>query len=330
KCRRGADSKRYLALFACVKVHFSSSYPRAQKSMILMGLLAVPTERLHYLSHAVGQAESAKELSETRDVIEALHKYRNDLELAQIQFDIYMAIYSIPDIEYNNLAVLKGKSDKATMLARLDQQLYDAQTLLKDFVMPFGLVERELSLVHAVEVIPSREDINQIWKKIMQKATKKAGETGSLQPITEVVVESGRKYYPHDLRVFPMDTIVGEIADYLIKRRIDEPGCIAGILKQANVAFCDLFNTFNNLISFRSAPFNSQEGICLLLKELAYILNLWMKSVEERYDIEPRSIHGMVSNYLTLIDHHSLGQSFSHEFLEIQRKLETFSTIMEY
>ncbi|CAG8538020.1 32849_t:CDS:2, partial [Racocetra persica] len=267
--------------------------------------------------HAVGQAESAKELSETRDIIEALHKYRNDLELAQIQFDIYLEIYSIPDIEYNNLAALRGKPDKAALLARLDQQLFDAQTLLKDFVIPFGLVEIELSLVHAVEVIPSREDINQIWKKIMQKARKKASETGSLQPIAEVVIESGRKYYPHDLRVFPMgkywhlllcyiaprfythnttsrtDTIVGEIADYLIKRRIDDPGCIARILKQANVAFCDIFNTFNNLISFRSAPFSSQEGICLLLKELVVILNQWMKSVEERYDIEPRSIHGM-------------------------------------
>ncbi|RIB04902.1 Non-repetitive/WGA-negative nucleoporin C-terminal-domain-containing protein [Gigaspora rosea] len=287
-------------------------------------------ERLHYLSHAVGQAESAKELSETRDVIEALHKYRSDLGLAQIQFEIYREIDNIPDAVYNNLAALKGKPDKTTLLARLSQQLFDAQDLLRDFVIPFGLVERELSLVHAVEVIPSREDINQIWKKIIQKAKKKAHDTGSHQPIDDVVIESGRKYYPHDLRVFPMDTIVSEIAMYLIPKRIDEPGYITRILKQSNVAFCDIFNTFHNLFSFRITPFNTSEGICLLLKELVFILNQWMKSVEERYDIEPRSIHGMVSQYLTVIDHHSLGQGFSHEFLEIQRKLETFSTMMEY
>ncbi|CAG8442627.1 17245_t:CDS:10 [Dentiscutata heterogama] len=287
-------------------------------------------ERLHYLSHAVGQAESAKELSETRDVIETLHKYRSDLELAQIQFEIYREIDNIPDIEYNNIAALKGKPDKGTLLARLSQQLFDAQDLLRDFVIPFGLVERELSLVHAVEIIPSREDINQIWKNIIQKARKKAQDSGSFQPIADVVIESGRKYYPHDLRVFPMDIIVSEIATYLIPKRIDDPGCIVKILKQANVAFCDIFNTFHSLFAFRMTPFNTQEGICLLLKELVFILNQWMKSVEERYDIEPRSIHGMVSQYLTAIDHNSLGQSFSHEFLEIQRKLETFSTIMEY
>ncbi|CAG8496131.1 3220_t:CDS:10, partial [Dentiscutata erythropus] len=280
-------------------------------------------ERLHYLSHAVGQAESAKELSETRDVIEALHKYRSDLELAQIQFEIYREIDNIPDIKYNSIAASKGKPDKGTLLARLSQQLFDAQDLLRDFVIPFDLVERELSLVHAVEIIPSREDLNQIWKKIIQKARKRAQDSGSLQPIAEVVIESGRKYYPHDLRVFPMDAIVSEIATYLIPRRIDDPGCIAKILKQANVAFCDIFNTFHNLFAFRMTPFNTREGICLLLKELVFILNQWMKSVEER-------IHGMVSQYLTAIDHNSLGQSFSHEFLEIQRKLETFSTIMEY
>ncbi|CAG8511459.1 6769_t:CDS:10 [Acaulospora morrowiae] len=285
-------------------------------------------ERLHYLSHAVGQAESAKEISETKDVMEALHRLRNELKVARIQFEIYLEIDKMSDAKYRAIALSTGKPDKAQLLALLNRQLFDADLLLREFAVPFDLVERELSIVHAVEVAPRRTDIDNIWRKIMHKASQRSKESGNPQPIIDIVLECGRKFYPHDLRVFPMETIVRLIAIYLIENGIDEPNFIARVLRQANVAFGDLFNTLHRLYALKVEPFNSKGGMYLLLKELVYVLNQWMKSVDERYDIESRSIHGYVSQYLTTVNHFSLGQDLSHEFLEIQRKLESFSANM--
>ncbi|CAG8449027.1 7099_t:CDS:10, partial [Acaulospora colombiana] len=231
-------------------------------------------ERLHYLSHAVGQAESAKEICETKDVIEALHRLRNELKVARIQFEICSEIDNMSDAKYRSIAISTGKPDKSQLLALLNQQLFDADILLRDFAMPFDLVEKELSIVHAVE-------LKLIFVHL--QASQRAKESGTLQPMTDVILECGRRFYPHDLRVFPMETIVRLIAIYLIDNRVNEPNFIVEVLKKANVAFGDLFNTLHHLYALKIDPFNSKEGMYLLLKELVYLLNQWMKSVDERY-----------------------------------------------
>ncbi|RHZ75734.1 hypothetical protein Glove_209g87 [Diversispora epigaea] len=288
-------------------------------------------DRLHYLSHAVGQAESAKEISETTEVIETLNRIRKELKIAKIQYEIFIAIDNMNNVKYNNIMASTGKPDKSHVLTLLNQQLFDGETLLREFAIPFDLVESELSIVHAIEVNPRRIDIDNIWAKIIRKASQRAIETGSIQPIADIILESARKFYPHDLRVFPLSTIVRLVATYLIDNRINEPYFITRILRQANVAYGDLFNTYHQLYTNRVEPFNNSQpggGMELLFNELAYVLNQWIKSADERYDIVSRSIHGYISEYLTTVSHFAYGQDLAHEFLEIQRKLEAFSTNM--
>ncbi|CAG8602007.1 13540_t:CDS:2, partial [Dentiscutata erythropus] len=222
------------------------------------------------------------------------------------------------------LAKLRGFCDRHPMYKSSPHIIGDTTTLLREFAIPFELVESELSIVHAIEVNPRRNDIDNIWTKIIRKASQRATDTGSIQPIADIILESAQKFYPHDLRVFPLQTIVRLVATYLIDNRINEPYFITRILRQANVAYGDLFNTYHQLYSNRAEPFNNSQpggGMELLLSELAYVLNQWIKSADER-------IHGYISEYLTTVSHFAFRQDLAHEFLEIQRKLEAFSANM--
>ncbi|CAB4424476.1 unnamed protein product [Rhizophagus irregularis] len=282
-------------------------------------------ERLNYLSHAVGQAESAKEFSESAKVIEILNKYRNKMKIAQIQFEIYLEISSMNDNVFNNFAKLHGIPSKAEVLALLNQKLYDPPILLNDFIQPFNLFEKKLALLQIVEDAPYSTEIANVWDDIIQKAIQRSEDTGSIQPIADTLVSAGRKYYPSDVRMLPLDKIIILVSKYLIDRRFNDPGVITRILRQANINYAVLFETFKRVLNNRSdESLYIRDGLRFLFQELSYILSEWVKSSEELYDIDTNNVLDLIDRWVGVVDSSKLGKELKEDFMENRRNYYLF------
>ena len=76
---------------------------------------SLPLSRLdNYLSHAVGQAESAKEFSESAKVIEILNKYRNKMKVfvfvyihTYLFYMLLISIFTVRLRKYNSKFIWK-------------------------------------------------------------------------------------------------------------------------------------------------------------------------------------------------------------------------------
>ncbi|CAG8604872.1 659_t:CDS:10, partial [Rhizophagus irregularis] len=249
-------------------------------------------ERLNYLSHAVGQAESAKEFSESAKVIEILNNSMNDNV-------------------FNNFAKLHGIPSKAEVLALLNQKLYDPPILLNDFIQPFNLFEKKLALLQIVEDAPYSTEIANVWDDIIQKAIQRSEDTGSIQPIADTLVSAGRKYYPSDVRMLPLD------------RRFNDPGVITRILRQANINYAVLFETFKRVLNNRSdESLYIRDGLRFLFQELSYILSEWVKSSEELYDIDTNNVLDLIDRWVGVVDSSKLGKELKEDFMENRRNVE--------
>ncbi|CAI2164217.1 13846_t:CDS:10 [Funneliformis geosporum] len=287
-------------------------------------------ERLHYLSHAVGQAESAKEFSENAKVIEALNKYRLKMKIAQIQFEIYTDINGMPENVYNNFATSQGIPSRDEVLALLNQKLYDSHILLNDFIHPFDLYEKKLALLQIVEEAPYQTEIVNVWENIIQKgiyhlfpSIQKSDQTNSIQPIADVLIKAGRKYYPSDTRMMPLDKIIIAVSKYFIENEITDPGIITKILRQAKINYAVLFETFKHVLNNRSnETLYTKGGMRFLFRELCFILDEWIKTSGEVYDIDTNGILNLIDRWIMVIDSSKLGQDLREVFMENRRNIE--------
>lgn len=228
-------------------------------------------QRMEYLSRGKGLCNCHVPLDVRPMMNKLAQDLQEELDVVTIQDDI------IQSIRADERLTIEKKHE---MIKNLDGKVIPLTDLFNKYADLLGYGEICLAIFH-VSDYRGKADIIQCWEKIIIKENDMALSKNikTYEAISDLIRRLGKKFGSSE-NVFPLEDLIPMLEMYNYERRDDgtPQGWVIESFLSAGISHGLIFSILDEMIDRRENPWKTKSALIFLIREVAYLINLWIKA----------------------------------------------------